>query len=91
MSSVLSSNFALSLAQTVVAVNLTSASIDVDENNPNSSVCIALDGALGRNVNATVEIGPKAGASDPATGDTHTHSYMTLIGIHEMHGQMYPN
>ena len=54
-------------------------------------MCIALDGALGRNVNATVEIGPKAGASDPATGDTHTHSYMTLIGIHEMHGQMHPN
>lgn len=52
-----------------VRVNLTSASIAVDENDPGSVVCVALEGALAQNVSATVMIGPKDDATDPATGD----------------------
>lgn len=54
--------------ETVVEVNLTSVGVEVNENDPDSVVCVALDGELGQNVSVIVEIGPKTDAVDPATG-----------------------
>ena len=72
-----------------VRVNLTSASLDVNENDPGSVVCIALEGALALNVSATVVIGPKADATDPATGDTYTHRHTCIHTYAQIHIQTY--
>ena len=73
-----------------VHVNLTSTSVTVDENDPGSVVCVSLEGALGnaQNITATLMIGSKVDATDPATGimngcthtcnctQTHTYTYI---------------
>lgn len=59
-----------------VRVNLTSTSIDVDEDDPGSVVCVALEGALARNISATVMVGAKEDATDPATGEVHAWKHI---------------
>ena len=59
-----------------VRVNLSSTSIDVDEDDPSSVVCVSLEGALARNISATVMVGAKEDATDPATGEVHAREHV---------------
>ena len=64
------------LVNVAVRVNLSSTSIDVDEDDPSSVVCVALEGALAQNVSATVTVGAKEDATDPATGEVHAREHV---------------
>ena len=66
------------LVNVAVRVNLSSTSIDVDEfeDDPSSVVCVALEGALARNVSATVTVEAKEDATDPATGEVHAREHV---------------
>ena len=66
----------LFLVNVAVRVSLSSTSIDVDEDDPSSVVCVALEGALARNISATVMVGAKEDATDPATGEVHAWEHI---------------
>ena len=52
-------------------IRLTTLNVTVSEEDEEVMVCFELDGLLARNVVATAETGPKAGASNQATGITN--------------------